>query len=154
MELYDFEARLNRPIKIKLPDFQSQNRLRHVIFADQFARSLIERLCRSADRIRTLAKSKEGALFLASLVPHKRAMLYFTQPSTRTFLSFMAACQILGMACAEVRDTATSSEAKGESPLDSARMFSSYFDVIVMRSKTAQFAECCGYLMKDRKSVV
>ena len=40
-------------------------------------------------------------------------MLYFTQPSTRTFLSFMAACQILGMTCNEVRDPSTSSRNEG-----------------------------------------
>merc|ERR1712023_197835 len=54
--------------------------------------------------IRELAKSKQGSDQLRSLLSHKRAMLYFTQPSTRTFLSFMAACQILGLTCNEVRD--------------------------------------------------
>jgi aspartate carbamoyltransferase len=76
-------------------------------------------------------------------------MLYFTQASTRTFLSFTAACQLLGLACGEIRDPALSSEFKGEHPLDSMRMFSSYFDVIIMRSKTPNLAECCGYLMND-----
>ena len=28
-------------------------------------------------------------------------------------------------------------------------MFSSYFDLIIMRSKIPNFAECCGYLMND-----
>jgi aspartate carbamoyltransferase catalytic subunit len=28
-------------------------------------------------------------------------------------------------------------------------MFSSYFDVVIMRSKIPQFAECCGYMMND-----
>ena len=54
--------------------------------------------------IRILSKSRAGQDFLINLLPHKRAMLYFTQPSTRTFLSFMAACQILGITCNEVRD--------------------------------------------------
>src|SRR4051795_9901384 len=61
----------------------------------------------------------------------------------------MAACQILGMACNEFRDASVSSEAKGESPLDSIRMFSSYFDVIIMRARYPQFAEACAYLMND-----
>ena len=76
-------------------------------------------------------------------------MLYFTQPSTRTFLSFMAACQILGITCNEVRDPTTSSETKGETRFDSLRMFSSYFDLIIMRSKLARLAESCAYLMND-----
>lgn len=61
-------------------------------------------------------------------------MLYFTQPSTRTFLSFQSACHILGIKNSEIRDTATSSEMKGESIEDSLRTFSSYVDLIIMRS--------------------
>jgi aspartate carbamoyltransferase catalytic subunit len=149
MEFYDYESRLSRPARVKIPDFQDGERLKHVVFADQFTRPLIERLCRSADRIRLLSKSKDGGRFLNDLLRHKRSMLYFTQPSTRTFLSFMAACQILGMSCAEVRDPETSSESKGESKIDSMRMFSSYFDVVIMRSNVAKFAECCAYMMND-----
>lgn len=149
MDFYDYESRLSRPVKVKIPDFQAGERLNHVIFADQFTRGLLDRLGRIADQIRLLAKSREGGRFLNDLLRHKRAMLYFTQPSTRTFLSFMAACQILGIACSEVRDPAVSSESKGESPFDSMRMFSSYFDVVIMRSKTPQYAECCAYMMND-----
>ena len=133
MEFYEFESRLERPVKVKIPDFQTGERLNHIVFADQFNTSTIDRLGRTANRIRLLAKSKEGYRFLSDLLRHKRAMLYFTQPSTRTFLSFMAACQILGLSCTEVRDPATSSETKGESPYDSMRMFSSYFDGVIVR---------------------
>ncbi len=73
-------------------------------------------------------------MYLQSLLPHRRAMLYFTQPSTRTFLSFQSACHILGIKNSEIRDTATSSEVKGESIEDSLRTFSSYVDLIIMRS--------------------
>lgn len=149
MEFYDYESRLRRPAKVKVPDFQDGDRLKHVVFADQFSRPLLGRLGRSADRIRLLSKSQEGCRFLNDLLRHKRAMLYFTQPSTRTFLSFTAASQILGMSCAEVRDPQTSSESKGESQIDSMRMFSSYFDVVIMRSVVAKFAECCAYMMND-----
>ena len=143
----DYESRLDRSIKAKSPDFFSGDRLRHLIFSGQFTRPLLDKLCRLADKIRLLAKSKEGHRFLNTLLSHKRAMLYFTQPSTRTFMSFAAACQILGMTCNEVRDLSVSSEAKGESPFDSIRMFSSYFDLIIMRSHIPKFAECCGYMM-------
>lgn len=149
MDFHDYEQRLARPVKVKIPDFQTGERLNHIIFADQFTRPTIERLARTADRIRTLSKSVDGCRFLRDLLHYKRAMLYFTQPSTRTFLSFTAACQILGIACSEVRDTKTSSESKGESPFDSMRMFSSYFDVVIMRSRIPQFAECCAYMMND-----
>ena len=93
----------------------------HTLFAQQFTRPLLERLCALANRIRFINKSKEGALFLKNVLAHKRAMLYFSQPSSRTFLSHLAACQILGITTGSVRDAATSSEFKGESHEDSVR---------------------------------
>ena len=113
----------------------------HTLFAQQFDRSLLERLATLANRIRFIAKSREGALFLKSFLPHKRAMLYFSQPSSRTFLSHLAACQILGFTTGSVRDTAISSEFKGESKEDSVRTFSSYFDMIIMRTPEKGLAE-------------
>ena len=147
LALYD--ARLQRPVRMKAPEFQRGDRLRHVIFSGQFDVPFLEELAEIADMIRVLSKSRAGQDFLINLLPHKRAMLYFTQPSTRTFLSFMAACQILGITCNEVRDPSTSSETKGETRFDSIRMFSSYFDVIIMRSPIARLAESCAYLMND-----
>ena len=113
----------------------------HTLFAQQFDRPLLERLATLANRIRFIAKSREGALFLKSFLPHKRAMLYFSQPSSRTFLSHLAACQILGLTTGSVRDTAISSEFKGESKEDSVRTFSSYFDMIIMRTPEKGLAE-------------
>jgi aspartate carbamoyltransferase catalytic subunit len=74
-------------------------------------------------------------------------MLYFTQPSTRTFLSFNNACHVLGMRTSEIRDPATSSEVKGESFEDSIRTFSSYVDVVVMRTKESGRAAQAARLM-------
>ena len=113
----------------------------HTLFAQQFDRELLERLCKLANRIRFINKSKEGALYLKNVLAHKRAMLYFSQPSSRTFLSHLAACQILGITTGSVRDAATSSEFKGESKEDSIRTFSSYFDMIIMRSPEQGLAE-------------
>jgi aspartate carbamoyltransferase len=149
MDFYQYESRLNRPLMMKLAEFQSNERLKHLIFTAQFDLELLEHLGNIADMIRNFSETKEGCEFLASLLHHRRAMLYFTQPSTRTFLSFLAACQLLGLRFAEVRDPSVSSEAKGESPYDSIRMFSSYFDLIVIRSVISNFAECCAYLMND-----
>jgi aspartate carbamoyltransferase catalytic subunit len=147
LELY--RLRIERPPQLKVAEFSRDGRLRHVIFSGQFPVDLLEDLASTADRIRLLSRSRSGQDFLLNLLHHKRAMLYFTQPSTRTFLSFMAACQILGMTCNEVRDPTTSSETKGETRFDSIRMFSSYFDLIVMRSPIARLAEACAYLMND-----
>ena len=87
------------------------------------------------------AKTKTGMDFLRAQLSHKTAMLYFTQPSSRTFLSFHSACQMLGMKTVEVRDKATSSELKGETQEDSIRTFSSFADVIIMRSAVGGLAE-------------
>lgn len=110
------------------------NKIRHVLSASQFDRPFLDRMNKLTNKIRQFDKSKEGLIYLQSLLAHKRAMLYFTQPSTRTFLSFQSACHILGMKNSEIRDTATSSERKGESIEDSLRTFSSYVDLIIMRS--------------------
>jgi len=149
LDLLLYQSRIERPIPQKLPEFSRDERLRHVIFSRQFSVDLLEDLAGTADKIRGLSKARAGQDFLINLLHHKRAMLYFTQPSTRTFLSFMAACQILGITCNEVRDPSTSSETKGETRFDSIRMFSSYFDLIIMRSPIARLAEACAYLMND-----
>jgi aspartate carbamoyltransferase len=148
-DLLLYESRLQRPVRMKTPEFERNGRIRHVIFSGQFSVPFLEELGGIADMIRILSKSRAGQDFLINLLPHRRAMLYFTQPSTRTFLSFMAACQILGITCNEVRDPSTSSETKGETRFDSIRMFSSYFDTIIMRSPIARLAESCAYLMND-----
>ena len=146
-EFASFNAQLSRSLDTKNVEFQRMGRLKHIINAAQLTPDLLQTLCRTADSIRRLAKNRRGNEALKSLLADKRAMLYFTQPSTRTFLSFMAACQILGLTCNEVRDPKTSSEVKRESRTDSIRMFSSYFDIIIMRSQIKDFAECCAYLM-------
>jgi aspartate carbamoyltransferase catalytic subunit len=106
----------------------------HVIDPRIFERRLLNELCELATEVRTLAKFHSGALFLQDLLPTCRAMLYFTQPSTRTFLSFNNACHILGIRTSEIRDPSTSSEVKGENFEDSIRTFSSYVDLIIMRT--------------------
>lgn len=118
----------------------------HTLYAQQFDRPLLERLCTLATHIRRIAKTPKGSSFLRALTPQKRAMLYFSQPSSRTYLSFLSACQILGLQTGEVRDTAISSEFKGESKEDSVRTFSSYFDLIIMRTPEKGLAERMAWL--------
>ena len=98
----DFQA---LPLQERAPYFvQSSGRPFHCVVAQQFDREALDSLCDLATRIRRIGKSKVGMDFLSSLLKNKRAMLYFTQPSTRTFLAFYSACQILGIRPAEVRD--------------------------------------------------
>ena len=106
----------------------------HVLDPAPFHRPFLDEICALATEVRAVAKSREGRIALQALLGDRRAMLYFTQPSTRTFLSFDNACHVLGIRTSEIRDPSTSSEVKGESLEDSIRTFSSYVDVIIMRS--------------------
>ena len=123
------------------------SKLFHVIDPRTFERPQLNELCDLATQVRTIAKSPEGARYLKDLLPTHRAMLYFTQPSTRTFLSFNNACHILGMQTSEIRDPSTSSEVKGENFEDAIRTFSSYVDVIIMRTRQAGLAAQAAQLM-------
>ena len=142
------------PLLERGPYFCPGGREEHVILAQQFDRERLDSLGVLATRIRRIAKTHEGMDFLQGVLSHKRAMLYFSQPSTRTFLSFCAACEILGMKLGEVRDTSTSSEFKGESQEDSVRTFSSYFDLIIMRSKVGGLAEHMAWLLSNSERPV
>ena len=119
----------------------------HVIDPRIFERPLLDELCALATQVRSLARTDQGARILHDLLSTRRAMLYFTQPSTRTFLSFNNACHVLGIRTSEIRDPSTSSEVKGESFEDSIRTFSSYVDVIVMRTKESGRAAQAARLM-------
>jgi aspartate carbamoyltransferase catalytic subunit len=119
----------------------------HVIDTHGFDRPLLDELCTLTTRVRAIAKARDGAMALQGLLPHARAMLYFPQPSTRTFLSFNNACHIVGIRTSEIRDPETSSEVKGESFDDSIRTFSSYVDVIVMRTPEAGYAARAAAMM-------
>jgi len=121
----------------------------HVVMAQQFDRPSLDYICGLTTKIRGIAKGNQGMLFLQSLLQTKRAMLYFVQPSTRTFLSFMSACQILGIRCSEVRDPTTSSEMKGETQEDTVRTFSSYVDLVIMRHIQERFAEKMAWLLNQ-----
>jgi aspartate carbamoyltransferase catalytic subunit len=129
--------------------FTRDENIFHIIMSQQFDRRFLDEICELTTKIRGISKGNKGIAFLLSLLQGKRAMLYFVQPSTRTFLSFMAACQVLGIQCSEVRDTATSSEMKGESQEDTVRTFSSYVDLIVMRHPQAGFAERVAFLLNQ-----
>ncbi len=119
----------------------------HVNDPRLFDREALDELCEITDKARALAKSKEGAATLRGLLADKRAMLYFTQASTRTFLSFNNACHIVGIRTSEIRDPTISSEVKGESFDDSIRTFSSYVDVIIMRTAERGLAARASALM-------
>ena len=143
----DWENFYPRPISEKTPFFSADGRLYDCLFAQQFNRELLTTLFRTADRLRDVTSTKEGADHVSALLSDKRAMLYFVQPSTRTFMSFLNACHIMGIKTSEIRDTTTSSEMKGETPEDTVRTFSSYVDMIIMRHPAPGFVEKTAWLM-------
>jgi len=119
----------------------------HVLFAQQFDRPTLDRLCSLADAIRTIHKTRDGARFLQETLLDKHALNLFAQPSTRTFMSFLCAEQHLGMNPVDIRDLSTSSHAKGESFQNSIRTFSSYVDLIVMRHPDQGACEIAAWEM-------
>ncbi len=150
----DWETFHSLPVHEKASYFGNDQREQHVILAQQFRRARLDALGALATRIRRIAKTHAGNDFLQGTLSHKRAMLFFSQPSTRTFLSFCAACEILGLKMGEVRNPSTSSEFKGESRDDSVRTFSSYFDLIIMRSEIGGLAERVAWLLSNSERPV
>jgi aspartate carbamoyltransferase catalytic subunit len=125
----------------------TRHQLFHLTDPDQFDRGFLDEICTLTTDIRRAARQPDGMHGLQRILGDKRAMLYFTQPSTRTFLSFNNACHILGIRTSEIRDSSTSSEVKGETIEDSLRTFSSYVDVIIMRSWQQGLAKRAADLM-------
>ena len=109
------------------------------ISSQQYSLENLLNLCKLTDTIKNIASTSEGLKYIKTILSHKRAILYFKQASTRTFLSFQNACHILGISCSEIRDTSTSSEVKGETELDAIKTFSQYVDLIIMRHPSSKF---------------
>ena len=147
--LKSYEEYFAQPAETRMNHYQKDGRLKHVMLSHQFSIQLLEELFDIADRVKEMTRKTNGIEFLKSLLSHKKAMLYFTQPSTRTFLSFLTACQMVGMDTGEVRDPSLSSEYKGESQEDGVRVFSSYFDLIIMRDPKPGFCEYMAYLLDN-----
>jgi aspartate carbamoyltransferase catalytic subunit len=140
---------LAQPARERVELLSRADRIFHVILAQQFSRTFIDEICMLAEMIRRIHAARQGADFLRQQLAHRRAMLYFTQPSTRTFLSFTSACQIMGIRHNEVRDPKTSSEVKGETEEDAVRVFSQYFDVIIMRHPAEGFVEKTAHMINE-----
>jgi len=109
------------------------------INSQQYSLENLLNLCKLTDNIRNIASTSKGLKYLKTILSDKRAILYFKQASTRTFLSFQNACYILGISTSEIRDTSTSSEIKGETELDAIKTFSQYVDLIIMRHPSSEF---------------
>ncbi len=135
------------PTEDRIECFEKDNRLFDMIRSQQLNRQIINDIFDITNHLRSISKSKPGSIFMQNILCHKRAMLWFTQPSSRTFLSFESACHMLGIKTSEIRDARVSSEIKGESFDDSLRTFSSYTDLIIMRHKGENIAERAAWLL-------
>lgn len=144
----------NQKTDEQIPFFKREGRLFDIVYGQQFDRYFLDRLCHLADLIRQLARTKTGSRQLRNLLEHKRAMLYFVQPSTRTFLSFLNACHLLGLKISESRETSTSSEVKGESAEDTLCTFASYVDLIISRHPEAGFAQKAAWVLNNTERPV
>src|SRR4030042_5914616 len=129
------------PSEEKIKCFERNGHLFDMIISQQLNRQILEDVYGVTNQLRSISKSKAGSVFLQTVLSHKRAMLYFAQPSSRTFLSFENACHILGMKTSEIRDTSVSSEVKGERFDDSLCTFSSHTYLMIMRMKEPGLVE-------------
>lgn len=127
----------------------TENSVFHILSSLQFDKKALSKLFKLTDKIRKIAKTKKGLDWLQTLLSHKRAVLYFAQPSTRTYLSFNNACQILGIKTSDIRSTETSSETKGESLEDTLETFHSYADLIIIRHANEHIAEKAAWAFNN-----
>ena len=142
-----WDAFSNLPLENRIAFFKSKKERPSILLSEQFSREELDKIYILTNKIRLIAKTNEGQRWLLQLLPNIRAMLYFVQPSTRTFLSFTSALETLGVRTANVRSITTSSEIKGESFPDTIRTFSSYFDLVIIRHPNVGFAERAAYVL-------
>lgn len=113
----------------------------HILSVKQFQRDSIEHIFRTANKMEPYAKRQKRTKVLEGAI---LGNLFF-EPSTRTRVSFGCAFNLLGGEVRETTGMESSALAKGESLFDTARVISSYSDVIAMRhpqaGSVAEFAE-------------
>ncbi|WP_198679064.1 aspartate carbamoyltransferase [Aliidiomarina haloalkalitolerans] len=113
----------------------------NILSVDQFNREAIEHVFRIADQMEPYAHRRKRTRVLDGAI---LGNLFF-EPSTRTRVSFGTAFNLLGGEVRETTGMESSALAKGESLFDTARVLSSYSDIIAMRhpkaGSVAEFAE-------------
>lgn len=111
--------------------------MNHILTAEQFSQEELLLLFEAAKK---LQEAKE----LPQTMTNKILATVFFEPSTRTRLSFETAMLQLGGQVISIPNKETSSMNKGESIEDTARMISSFADIIAIRTQekgqVAQFA--------------
>ncbi|NQZ11248.1 MAG: aspartate carbamoyltransferase [Algicola sp.] len=111
----------------------SQFKGQHILSVNQFDRQSIEHIFTIADKMAPYAKRQKRTSVLEGAI---LGNLFF-EPSTRTRVSFGCAFNLLGGEVRETTGMGSSALSKGESLFDTARIISSYSDVIAMRHPEA-----------------
>lgn len=113
----------------------------HILSVNQFNKENLDYIFQVAAKMEPYAKRQKRTKVLDGAI---LGNLFF-EPSTRTRVSFGCAFNLLGGEVRETTGMQTSALAKGESLYDTARVISSYSDVIAMRhpesGSVAEFAE-------------
>ena len=105
----------------------------NILSVNQFDRDSIDYIFAVADKMQPYARRKKRTKVLDGAI---LGNLFF-EPSTRTRVSFGTAFNLLGGEVRETTGMESSAIAKGESLYDTARVLSSYSDVIAMRHPKA-----------------
>ncbi|WP_417657914.1 aspartate carbamoyltransferase [Pseudidiomarina aestuarii] len=113
----------------------------NILSVEQFDRDSIAEIFATADRMLPYARRQKRTRVLDGAI---LGNLFF-EPSTRTRVSFGTAFNLLGGEVRETTGMESSALTKGESLYDTARVLSSYSDVIAMRhpksGSVAEFAQ-------------
>ena len=113
----------------------------HILSVSQFDRDAIQQVFQIARNMQPYASRQKRTKVLEGAI---LGNLFF-EPSTRTRVSFGCAFNLLGGEVRETTGMESSALSKGESLFDTARVISSYSDVIAMRhpqaGSVAEFAE-------------
>lgn len=119
----------------------SQFRGNHILSVKQFDQDSIRQVFSVADQMAPYAHRQKRTRVLDGAI---LGNLFF-EASTRTRVSFGTAFNLLGGEVRETAGMATSALSKGESLFDTARVLSSYSDVVAMRhpdsGSVAEFAQ-------------
>jgi aspartate carbamoyltransferase catalytic subunit len=116
---------------------------RHIIESQQFDVGLLEQIFARATHFQEAFDDKHDGRVFRSFLDGEAMVLYFWEPSTRTYMSFYRAAQNLGMVVSGTADAENfSSAVKGETLEDTIRILCGYNpSVIVMRHRTEGAAE-------------
>lgn len=102
---------------------------KNLISIKELSKEDINFILDKASKLENVAKSQE----VSNSLNGKIVGMMFFEPSTRTKLSFETATKRLGGSCIGIDSTASSSIAKGETIADTAKMFESYSDALIIR---------------------